>query len=98
MLALRKVDKALVVPSRAQRQPAPQDLGSFLKPWMLGVISDMNDMLQDVQGKKNVTEKKQILRSLGVLINHIGPAISNVAPQVCNFLLKKRRRLKAFPR
>lgn len=49
---------------------------------MLGIISNMNDMLQDVQGKKTVAEKRVILRSLGALIIHIGPAISNVAPQV----------------
>lgn len=80
--ALTKVDKALAVPSRVQRAPIQQDLGTFLKPWMLGVISNMNDMLQDVQVKKNIAEKRIILRSLGALIIHIGPAISNVAPQV----------------
>ena len=77
-----KVDKALAAPSRAQRVPIQQDLGTFLKPWMLGVISNLNDMLQDVQGKKTIAEKRIILRSLGALIVHIGPAISNVAPQV----------------
>ena len=50
---------------------------------MLGVISHMNDMLQDVQGKKSMTCKRQILRSLGALVGQVGPAISNVAPQVC---------------
>lgn len=82
MHALKKVDKALVAPIRTQRVPAQRDLGSFLKPWMLGVISDMNDMLQDAQGKKTIAEKRQILRSLGALVVHIGTAISNVAPQV----------------
>ena len=82
MKALHKVDKSLVSPSRAQRAPTQQDLGNFLKPWMLGIISDMNDMLQDVQGRKSVSEKCQILRGLTALINNIGPTISNVAPQV----------------
>lgn len=50
---------------------------------MLGVISDMSDMLQDVQGKKSTGEKQQILRSLGAMIINIGASISNVAPQVC---------------
>lgn len=50
---------------------------------MLGVISLMNDMLQDVQGKKSIMVKKQILRGLGALVQQIGPTISNVAPQVC---------------
>jgi serine/threonine-protein kinase ATR len=85
---LRKVDKALVAPSRAQRGPVQQDLGGFLKPWMLGVISDMNDMLQDAQGKKTIAEKRQILRGLGALIVHIGTAISNVAPQVFTFFMR----------
>ena len=49
-----KVGKALAPPSRVQRAPLQQDIGSFLKPWMLGVISDMNDMLQDVQGKETI--------------------------------------------
>jgi len=49
---------------------------------MLGVISNVNEMLQDVQGKKTMTLKRQILRSFGALVLHIGPAISNVAPQV----------------
>lgn len=49
---------------------------------MLGLISDINDMLQDVQGKKSVTVKRKILRSLGALVSEIGPAINNVAPQV----------------
>lgn len=83
MKALHKVDKTLIPPSRAQRAPTQQDLGTFLKPWMLGIISDMNDMLQDVQGRKSVSEKRQILRGLAALINNIGPTISNVAPQVC---------------
>ena len=49
---------------------------------MLGLISDINDMLQDVQGKKSVTVKRKILRSLGALVSEIGPAVHNVAPQV----------------
>lgn len=39
-------------------------------------------MLQDVQGKKTVAMKRQIIRSLGALVSTIGPAVSNVAPQV----------------
>jgi serine/threonine-protein kinase ATR len=63
----------------------PPDLGAFLKTYMLGLISVINDMLQDVQGKKSVTAKRQILRSLGALVTLIGPSISNVSPQVCSF-------------
>lgn len=49
---------------------------------MLGLMSDINDMLQDVQGKKTVTEKRKILRCLGALVDQIGPAINHVSPQV----------------
>lgn len=55
---------------------------------MLGLISDINDMLQDVQGKKSVDTKKKILRSLGALVQQIGPMINHVSPQVCLMLLK----------
>lgn len=79
---MKKVDEALTVRNRTQRVSVQQDIGSFLKPWMLGVISDMNDMLQDVQGKKSIAEKRKILRGLGALVTHIGTAITNVAPQV----------------
>jgi serine/threonine-protein kinase ATR len=54
---------------------------------MLGVISNINEMLQDVQGKKTMSSKRQILRSLGALVTHIGPAISSVAPQVWDTFL-----------
>lgn len=49
---------------------------------MLGLISHINDMLQDVQGKKTPQAKQRILRSLGHLIILIGPAVTNVGPQV----------------
>jgi serine/threonine-protein kinase ATR len=83
VLALKKVERSLMtVPSRGTRVLPPPDLGTFLKTYMLGLISVINDMLQDVQGKKTVTVKRQILRSLGALVIQIGPSISNVSPQV----------------
>jgi len=75
------VQQSLVIPTRGQRSH-PRDLGTFLKGYMLGLITDINEMLRDVQGKKTMSSKRQILRSLGKLVTHIGPAISNVAPQV----------------
>ncbi|KAH9482313.1 Serine/threonine-protein kinase ATR [Psilocybe cubensis] len=57
-------------------------LEAFLKDYILGVISTINDMLQDVQGKKSVTVKRKILRSLGSLIEQMGAAISAVSPQI----------------
>jgi serine/threonine-protein kinase ATR len=50
---------------------------------MLGLISHVNDLLQDVQGKKTVAIKRKIIRGLGALILQIGPAVAYVAPQVC---------------
>ena len=78
--ALKKVERALVT-GKGKTFP-PVHLGAFLKTYMLGLISDINDMLQDVQGKKSVTVKRKILRSLGALVSEIGPAVHNVAPQV----------------
>lgn len=59
------------------------DLGAFLKPYMLGVISQLNDMLHDVLGKKSVEYKKKIIRSMGVLIKLVGDSMSSFSPQVC---------------
>ncbi|KIK53267.1 hypothetical protein GYMLUDRAFT_77511 [Collybiopsis luxurians FD-317 M1] len=73
--ALRKVEITLT-------QTQDSDLGSFLKNYMLGLMSNINDMLQDVQGKKPVDVKKKILRSLGVLMVHTGSATASVAPQI----------------
>ncbi|OBZ70466.1 Serine/threonine-protein kinase atr [Grifola frondosa] len=61
---------------------ASQDTGDILTVNMLGVISNLNDMLQDVQGKRSIESKRRILRSLGPFIAHIGPSIYNVAPQL----------------
>ncbi|CAA7258548.1 unnamed protein product [Cyclocybe aegerita] len=77
--ALKKVEGVLT--SSNNLSPTP-DLGGFLKNYMLGLISDINDILQDVQGKKPLALKQKILRSLGALVELIGPAINNVAPQI----------------
>ncbi|KAJ3740901.1 hypothetical protein DFH05DRAFT_1404822 [Lentinula detonsa] len=75
--ALRKVDRVL-----NGRDSGQGNLGAFLKNYMLGLISNINDMLQDVQGRKSVDAKKKILRSLGVLVSHTGSATASVAPQI----------------
>ncbi|WWC63349.1 uncharacterized protein I303_105949 [Kwoniella dejecticola CBS 10117] len=58
------------------------DVGAFLKPQMLGVISQLNDMLHDVQGKKSVEYKRKIIRSFGSLIKIAGDSMSGFSPQV----------------
>ncbi|KAF8961112.1 hypothetical protein BDZ97DRAFT_1664899 [Flammula alnicola] len=80
IIALKRVEQVLVSGKRAV--PLEPDLGAFLKTYMLGLISDINDMLQDVQGKKTVSMKRKILRSLGALVEQIGPMINHVSPQI----------------
>lgn len=70
------------MPANGSRPSFKQDLGEFLKTHMLGILSNMNDMLQDIPGKATVEAKQQILRSLGALVSNIGPSITSVAPQV----------------
>lgn len=87
--ALKKVERLLHVPAKGTRVIPPQDLGLFLKTYMLGIVTVINDLLRDVQGKKSVLSKRQILRSLGTFVVLMGPSITNVAPQVrsrCNLL------------
>ncbi|PPQ63137.1 hypothetical protein CVT24_005777 [Panaeolus cyanescens] len=80
MEALKKVEKLLTVSKRGA--PKASDLGNFLKQYMLGLISHLNDMLQGVQEKKSLEVKRRILRSLGSLISLIGPPINHVSPQI----------------
>ena len=82
MSALSKVQKCVSMPANGSRPSFKQDLGEFLKTHMLGILSNMNDMLQDIPGKATVEAKQQILRSLGALVSNIGPCITSVAPQV----------------
>lgn len=63
--------------------PLP-DLGAFLKTFILGIVTGISDMLQGVQGKKTIEDKKKIVRSIGFLVTFIGGSISIVAPQVCS--------------
>lgn len=60
----------------------PQNTGAFLGSYVLGVVSQLNDLLQDVYGKRSLASKKMIVRSLGQLVTEVGSMVSNVAPQV----------------
>lgn len=79
-VAIRKVENALKTGHPHPSQGS--DPGAFLASQMLGIISRMIEMLQDVHGKKTVVMKQKIIRSLGALIVLIGPAIHGVASQV----------------
>nr|WPS94695.1 serine/threonine-protein kinase [Naematelia aurantialba] len=65
-----------------QYHHASTDLGDFVTPHMLGVISHLNDTLHDVRGKKSVQEKRKIIRSLGELIDLVGQSMSAFSPQI----------------
>ncbi|KAI0375920.1 hypothetical protein BV20DRAFT_933352 [Pilatotrama ljubarskyi] len=79
---LRKLAR-LLAPSKS-RLPSGSDeeFAAFLKEHMLGIISSLNDMLQEVHGKQSIESKQKILRSYGEFAKQVGPAISNVAPQI----------------
>ncbi|WWC71522.1 uncharacterized protein I206_105480 [Kwoniella pini CBS 10737] len=75
----KAAQNALVKASLHQRKD--EDVGAFLKPQMLGVISQLNDMLHDVQGKKSVEYKRKIIRSFGSLIRIAGDSMAGFSPQ-----------------
>ncbi|KZT29389.1 hypothetical protein NEOLEDRAFT_1056118 [Neolentinus lepideus HHB14362 ss-1] len=79
---LQKVEQTLHTTTRTAHSSTEEHLGAFLKTHILGIITHMNEMLQEVQGKKSLEAKRQILRSLGAVIVRIGPSVSNVAPQI----------------
>ncbi|KAJ6560264.1 hypothetical protein B0H19DRAFT_1146990 [Mycena capillaripes] len=76
--ALKKVEQAMV----PEGEVASPDLPAFLKTYMLGVVSHVNEMLRDGRGKISVVMKRKILRSIGLVVKLIGPSISVVAPQI----------------
>ncbi|KZT62935.1 hypothetical protein CALCODRAFT_425546, partial [Calocera cornea HHB12733] len=80
--ALKKLERHSCVLAKGQRRHPPSDLASFLKSHMLGIISHLNDVLHDMQGKKSPAFKQQVLRSLGSLIELVGSSISSIAPQI----------------
>lgn len=59
---------------------ADGDLGSFLKPHMLGILSNMGEML--LTPRSTVDHKRKILRSIGKLIELVGDSIASFSPQV----------------
>jgi serine/threonine-protein kinase ATR len=78
IIALNRVKNIVL----SNKKGGSMNLGNFLKTYMLGLISEVNEMLQDVQGKKTVAIKRKILRSLGALVEQADITINNVAPQV----------------
>ncbi|CDO73801.1 hypothetical protein BN946_scf185015.g130 [Trametes cinnabarina] len=79
---LRKVAREATSPKSNLPIGSDEEYNAFLKEHMLGIISTLNDMLQEVHGKQSMESKQRILRSFGEFAKQVGPAISNVAPQV----------------
>ncbi|KAF7302261.1 hypothetical protein MIND_00793200 [Mycena indigotica] len=77
--ALKKVEKVMM---NGDHDLLESNLSHFLKNYMLGVVTDVNDMLRDARGKIQLVTKRRILKSLGLLVSLIGAGISNVAPQI----------------
>ncbi|KAF8138751.1 hypothetical protein EV363DRAFT_1394182 [Boletus edulis] len=79
--ALRKVGRIM------SSNPGSQDSGNadmvhLLKTNLLGIVSYMSEMLQDIRGKKATLAKRQIIRAFGALIVQVHDALPSVAPQV----------------
>lgn len=55
---------------------------ALLQQHMLGIVSQLNDYLQEVHGKQSVDGKRRIIKSLGVFIDLVGSTIQGIAPQV----------------
>ncbi|XP_006456710.1 hypothetical protein AGABI2DRAFT_78376 [Agaricus bisporus var. bisporus H97] len=79
--AMKRVER-IINSTGKERNKTPVELSGFLKVHMLGLMSYINEMLQDMQGKKSVASKRKIIKGLGELIVQIGPNISYGAPQV----------------
>lgn len=76
--------------SGVSKKRAAQHLGNFLKDFTLGIITNLSDVLQDVQGRKNEATKRSVLRGLALLIREVGPPINTVAPQVLQLVVESR--------
>jgi serine/threonine-protein kinase ATR len=72
----------MAVVSQQRSKPPPRDLATFLKPHILGIMTHLNEVLQEVQGKRSPAYKRQVIRSIGVLVSEVGTPIIAIAPQV----------------
>ncbi|KAL6309800.1 hypothetical protein BKA93DRAFT_723405 [Sparassis latifolia] len=86
MQALTKIERCVSQPRNGSRGTPPENTGAFLKSYMLGIMSHLNDRLQDVQRRRSLDLKRKVLRSLGPFISLIGTAVSGIAPQIMTSL------------
>ena len=80
--AVEKLSIAIVEPSERPLSGVKPDAGAFLRVYMLGIVANLSDMLQDVQGRKSDESKRKVLRGLTAFVSAVGPSINAVAPQV----------------
>ncbi|KAF8338841.1 uncharacterized protein EI90DRAFT_2908515 [Cantharellus anzutake] len=80
--ALRKVQRALSDPRITAQSTDPHALRDFLQPHLLAIMTYINEVLQEMQGKKTPAYKAMVIRSLGTLIGMIGSPVTAIAPQI----------------
>ena len=66
----------------SQYDTAEEAVQALLQQHMLGIVSQLNDYLQEVHGKQSADAKRRIIKALGVFIDIVGPTIQGIAPQV----------------
>ncbi|BEJ16287.1 hypothetical protein CspHIS471_0508920 [Cutaneotrichosporon sp. HIS471] len=58
----------------------PGDLGSYLKPHMVGALAEMTEQLVLLRSHADI--RRKIVRSLGELISLVGDSIASFSPQI----------------
>lgn len=82
--ALRKVGR-IMSSNPGSQDNSNADIVHLLKSNLLGIVSYMSEMLQDIRGKKTTLAKRQIIRAFGALIVQVHDVLPNVAPQVSRY-------------
>lgn len=65
-----------------KRQSTKHEVIIFLKQHMLGIISELNDMLHDMHEKKTIKQKLDVISSYEALITLAGSTMAVYSPQV----------------
>jgi serine/threonine-protein kinase ATR len=73
---------------KTRTSPQAQTAEEYLVDNMLAVMTQLNEILHEMHGKKSVDSKRQIIRSLGPLISYIGKAIGGIGLQVPLLILR----------
>ncbi|GMK55487.1 hypothetical protein CspeluHIS016_0205430 [Cutaneotrichosporon spelunceum] len=58
----------------------PGDLGSYLKPHMVGALAEMTEQLVLIRSRADI--RRKIVRSLGELISLVGDSMASFSPQI----------------